>query len=420
MPRVRLTQAFTDRLLTTKPPARDVIHWCARMPGFGIVVKARSGVASFVIQWRDRDTGSSHRLVLARTSKVTLAAAREIARTRFAEIAAGKNPIAERRDFRAVPTFGGFVATYLASPAWTAKAPSTRRSDQGRLERYLLPALGRLRLTAITSDIVATLHRDLCHTGRVEALARRGGATKATRRGGAGGARATLRFLQSLLGTAVKQRMIVVNPAHGLELGSDGRRTAIPDAEAYGRLWAALEALRAAGGTMASACDVIGLIGLTGARKSEIRLLRWRHVDLEARELRLPASEHKGGRRTGVERVIALSDAAMAILAAHRRGLPDAFVFPGIAGSPVDLARPWKRIAAAAGLAPTITLHSLRHGIGSVLADAGMSALQVATALGHASSRTSERYCHVVGDARAVLAQRAAELVRPAKLRAVG
>jgi integrase len=80
----------------------------------------------------------------------------------------------------------------------------------------------------------------------------------------------------------------------------------------------------------------------------------------------------------------------------------------------------WKRIAAAAGLPANITLHSLRHGVGSALADSGMSAMQVATALGHASSRTSERYCHVVGSARAVLAQRAAELVRPVRLRAMG
>jgi hypothetical protein len=46
------------------------------------------------------------------------------------------------------------------------------------------------------------------------------------------------------------------------------------------------------------------------------------------------------------------------------------------------------------------------------LADAGMSAMQVATALGHASSRTSERYCHIVGDAHVVLAQRVSDCVQ--------
>ena len=78
-----------------------------------------------------------------------------------------------------------------------------------------------------------------------------------------------------------------------------------------------------------------------------------------------------------------------------------------------------KRIAKAADLPAGFALHSLPHEIGSVLVDAGMTAMQVATALGQASSKTSERYRHAVDGARAILAQRAAELVRPLRLRAV-
>ena len=119
--------------------------------------------------------------------------------------------------------------------------------------------------------------------------------------------------------------------------------------------------------------------------------------------------------------MIALSDAAVAILACYQRGLPRRSCSTA-AGAPTSpsTSRAVARIAEAAGLPATITLHSLRHGVGSALADAGLSAMQVAIALGHASTRTSERYCHAVDGARAVLAQRAAELVRPTRLRVVG
>jgi integrase len=223
-----------------------------------------------------------------------------------------------------------------------------------------------------------------------------------------------------MMALAVRQKLISSNPCGSVEIGTDGKRTAIPSSADYSRLWSALETMRAAGGTMAHACDVVALIALTGARKSEIRLLRWRHLDLEAREIRLPANEHKAGHRTGKVRTIALSDAAVAILAGCDRGLPDALVFPGgSARVAVDLSRPWKRIAKAAELPADISLHSLRHGIGSTLRNAGSSLLEIASVLGHASVRTAERYAHAGDLERGVLAQKAADLVRPVRLRAV-
>ena len=422
MTRIRMTEAFVAKLAASNPPAKDQCFWDAKMPGFGIAQKGRSGVTSYVVQWRERDGGASHRLVLARCCRITLDAARGLARTRFAEIAAGRNPIAERKAFREVPLFSEFVAAYLATPAWLDKAPSTRCSDRGRINHALLPALGRLRLTEITQARVETLHRDLCSVSGATVLATKAGASKKVRRGGPGGARATIRLLSGMMAIAIRQKLISTNPCVGVEIGTDGKRTAIPDAGAYARLWNVLEELRATGGTMAKACDVVALIALTGARKSEVRLLRWRHLDLEARAITLPAAEHKSGRRTGKVRTIALSDAAIAILAVYTRGLPDALVFHGggRADVAVDLARPWVKIKAAAGLPADICLHSLRHGVGSLLGDAGMSELQIASVLGHSSTRTTARYCHAGDAARGVLAQRAAELVRPFKLHAVG
>ena len=108
------------------------------------------------------------------------------------------------------------------------------------------------------------------------------------------------------------------------------------------------------------------------------------------------------------------------MLSTYQRGEPDDLVFSGLRPTtPVALQTPWDRIAEGARLPTSLTLHSLRRGVGTLLAAEGKAAPQIAMALGHSQWRTSERYVHAVDRARAELAQETADLVRPKKLRAV-
>lgn len=423
MPRVRLTQAFVADLLGAQPPPADEFYWSDRTPGFGAKRKAGSGRVSFVYQWRDKTTGRSHRMALGDASKVRLEDARALLNRHAAIVAAGGNPLHQRKAARAAPTFRDFVENaYLTSDAWRRKAPSTRAVDQGRIERFLLPALGDRKLAEITRREVSRLQQDLGDPEKAQELARRGGATKRTRRGGEGGARRTMRLLKAILALAVKEDEIAESPAAHLTIGTDGERDEVPDEGAYARLWQALERLRSESHTMQRACDCIAIIALTGARKAEVQRLRWRHVDLDGRRLVLLRGEHKTGRRTGKPRIIALPEEAVAVLSRYRTDdpQPDALVFSGFRPSaPVALQRPWQRIAALAELPPELTLHSLRHGVGTLLAAEGATPPHIATALGHQTWRTSQRYVHAVDRTRDELARRAASLVRPKKLRAV-
>lgn len=416
----RITQRFVDDLLGAQPPVRDEFYWSERMPGFGVKHRAGSGSVSYVMQWRAPKSGRSHRLTIGNASRVKLEAAEKAARERFAEIAGGKNPMQEQAKLREAPTFKALVDAYRTSPAWRKKAESTRDVDEVRLNAFLLPALGQRKVVDITLGELRKLHRDLCDPEKAEALARSGGAIKDTRRGGEGGARRTMRLLKAILAFAVEEYDLPENPAAKLKLGSDGEREAVPDGEAYDRLWAAIERLRGSSYTMQRACDCISLIALTGARRGEIQNLRWRHVDLEGRRISLPKDEHKAGRKTGKSRVIALPDEVVAMLTTYQRGEADDLVFSGLRPTvPVALQVPWDRIAREAQLPSSLTLHSLRHGVGTLLAAEGKAAPQIAMALGHSQWRTSERYVHAVDRARAELAQETAALVRPKKLRAV-
>ena len=416
---IRLTQGAVDRLLASPPPARDSFYWSDREPGFGVRHKATSGRLSWIYQWRNRD-GRSCRVTIGDARKVRLDAARKAMQELAGSIAGGRDPIEERRKRRASLSFAELVTRYQASPAWRDKAESTRRSDECRLRAFILPALGDRRLVEITPGDLKKLHATLCDPAAAEALARRGGATKATRRGGEGGARRTMRLLRAVFGFAVEVGELEANPAAALRLGSDGRRESAPDTAAYSRLWPAIARLRGQSATMDAALDVIALLALTGARRSEIQRLRWRHLDMAGRRIVLPPDEHKSGRKTHKVRVISLSDEAMAILRGYERGEPASLVFEGSrAGSPVDLAAPWRRVREAAGLERSMVLHSLRHGVGSALAAAGRSAPEIAVALGHSGWGVTQRYCHAHDVQRVELAAIAARLVRPQRLQAV-
>src|SRR3546814_1428732 len=93
--------------------------------------------------------------------------------------------------------------------------------------------------------------------------------------------------------------MIPSNPAAGVAVGTDGERdTVLEGADEYARLFTTLEKMQTEKRIRPAAADAIRVIALTGARRGEIVPLRWRHVDLKAGKITLPAVAHKTGRRS--------------------------------------------------------------------------------------------------------------------------
>jgi hypothetical protein len=93
---------------------------------------------------------------------------------------------------------------------------------------------------------------------------------------------------------------------------------------------------------------------LTGCRLSEIQTLEWRHVDLLAKELRLPDS--KTGAKT-----VHLGEAAVALLEALPRVTDNQYVIVGKKENThlTDLQHPWRRIRKAAGLDDASTISAI-------------------------------------------------------------
>ena len=76
----------------------------------------------------------------------------------------------------------------------------------------------------------------------------------------------------------------------------------------------------------------------------------------------------------------------------------------------LSLGPAWPAVRTDAKLPPDLGLHGLRHSIGSQLAMAGASNVELMEALGHKQVSTTLRYIHFAEQARSTLAERAASV----------
>ena len=233
------------------------------------------------------------------------------------------------------------LRAYVSSDRFNTKAPSTQYVDRGRVERHLIPTLGRKLVQAVTPGDVERAFRAITE-GKTAADVKTGKRGRARVVGGEGTARKAISLLSAAFGWAIQERIAKTNPCEHVATGADGSRTLIlEDAAEYRRLFVAMDKLESEGRIRAPVADAIRLIALTGARRGEITGLRWEHVDLRRGLLTLPPKSHKTGRRTGKPRLIGLPSAAQAIISRQRQGEPGDLVFPPSAG---PARSPWRSL----------------------------------------------------------------------------
>lgn len=139
------------------------------------------------------------------------------------------------------------------------------------------------------------------------------------------------------------------------------------------------------------AAAAIQLLIYTGARRSEIRLLRWDQV----REDRLVLEDSKTG-----SKVVYLNAPARAVLQDLSASRSSVLVFPAKRSKrrPITLDPTWFRLRRRA-LLPDVRLHDLRHSFASIAIRQGMSLDLIGKLLGHALPETTARYAHLADDA---------------------
>ncbi len=322
-------------------------------------------------------------LTLGRYGDVTVAQARRRAEELRAMVALGGDPAAERDRQRAIPTVTEFLDERLM--------PHVREHLRGAVTyeafaRRLKHVLGRRHLDEVAPRDIDVFRNGLLAEGLSAATVNRHLAF------------ARMAFNKARAWGYVRAANPAASPGMLPEQARDRYLT-----PGQGR--ALIAAL--ADEPDRAAAVAIGLLMLTGARKSEILNATWEAIDFGRGLLLVPRA------KSGRPHRIPLSPAAKRLLLLHRGPRAAAgYIFPG--RSPVKplstVRRAWERVKAVARLPADMRLHDLRHSFASALVNRGIPLHEVGVLLGHSQLSTTARYAHHAPDRLIRTASIAAEV----------
>lgn len=396
--RARIGKRTVDAVPT--PATGETRLWDTDLKGFFLRVYA-SGRRVYAVKYR---LGPLQRIftVGVHGSPFTPEAARDAADKVIQRVKAGEDPAVAKKEARDALTVRELIDAYLGDGPATkpGKRASTWQDDSSNLKRHILPLMGRKVANAVSKAEAARAVADIT-AGKtavdVKTEKKRG---RAIVTGGAGVARRTRTTAAAMFAWGIEHGLVKGNPFVGVRLSAPPVRERFLSREEAGRLVEALNAVEADKTVNPAFCDAIRLLLLTGARKTEILGLMWSEVEIDRKILRLPPERTKAGGSTG-ERRIVLSPPALEILAKRRPiGAKDAaYVFPALRGSGhiIGVRRPFARVCLKAELTG-VRIHDLRHSFASFAVADGASLFLIGKLLGHANTRTTERYAHLSGD----------------------
>ena len=392
----KLTPAFVRRVVSEIRPTKEVSYADQDVPRHYLRVRPGPAGKPWPAECRIRYTLPGGRRVWLTTGNprtMPLPALRDAARAALAIADAGGDPAAERATRDAAWTVRQLWEAYRASPEFARCTPQVQNNTAGRFALHILPRIGNERLTAIDVPMVRRLVRAILVDTRIN--------NRKRKLGGPGAAKKIVHLLSAALTWAVGEGQLERNPLSGgaLRLEGDGvRETVITEPEEYLALFDAMDRMVAAGQLRPAVRVFLTCSALTGMRRGELQTLTWSQVNLAER--RITFTRSKGARlaRRGAKtETISLPPLAAAALGEilPAEVLPDDRVFPPRQGRLLCVNDDWRRIRAAAGLPAELTLHGLRHSLGTAAVLSGLSGPEVQQLLRHRTPSTTSRYLHL-------------------------
>ena len=309
---------------------------------------------------------------------VTIQEARQRVNENKSLLARDINPSEERQQKRNDLTFAEFSKGFYMPHAMSHK--KTWKTDQYMISCSILPSLGHLRLSTITTRDITNFH------------------SKEKERNTAVTANHYLILIRRMFNLAIKWGLLEKNPAAGLEkFKTPPHRERYLSKEELPRFLNALEEMEDR-----LSMAAIKLLLFTGCRKGEILSLQWSQVKLEEGRIFLPITKN------GQSRSVVLNAKAkevLKILAENKndnaRTKSSSYLFPSRAGAQRkhlnDLRKPFLNVCAAAGI-DNLRIHDLRHSFASFAVMAGSSLYDVSKLLGHSDTKMTQRYAHLSDD----------------------
>jgi integrase len=366
MPKVKLDAAFC-LIAACEQGKRKTDYYSDGLPGFVLECRAAGG-KTFYQRYHDQN-GRLRQMKIAAYGDVTFEQAKKMAQKLRSEAVLGHDPAGRKDDQKAIPTYADLATQHLAhAKTYQRSYDSTERI----ITNHVLPRWGKKRLDEIKQQEV----------GKWLADKRAGGLAPATVE--------KIRTMFSRSFELARQwELFDRNPV------KDVPRVRFNNArERY------LTSQEAEGLRLACECSsntqlkhIVGLLLLTGARKSELLNAEWRHIDLEKRSWKLTMTKNGRGRH------VPLSQPAVDII----KQLPKFDACPYLLPNPqtrkpyTDIKRAWQEARKLAGL-DDLHLHDLRHSAASFMINAGIDLYTVGKMIGHVSVASTTRYSHLAND----------------------
>jgi integrase len=355
---MKLTKSEVDKL--TLPEGKsDHFVWCDSMPCFGIRIRGPN--KTYVIQYR---VGRQQRREgLGNVRKVTLEAARTVARKRFAAVELGDDPGAERRAKReaanaVVLTLGDVAGRYLDAKRDVLR-PSTYKSTERNLNVHFGPLAGRPLAEIKRAEIAARLQEIVKQFGRTAAA--RACSTLSTT--------FVWALKEGLLETGQNPVTLINDPLAGI----DNSRSRVLTDDEIRKVW--------------DACrdddfgKIVKLLILSGCRRDEIGSLKFSECDFGAGTITIAAERSKNRRA----HCLTLPPMALDILRAIPRREGRDYVF-GQSGQGFQR---WGAYTTALrerlGNMPEWRIHDLRRSCATHMAEIGIQPHIIEAILNHVS-----------------------------------
>jgi integrase len=363
MPLLKITARNLEALKAVETPT---LYWDTEIRRFGIRVQP-SGKISFVFQ--HEHLGQSKRVTIGEYGRPWSI---DDARTEVHRLIAQTSP-----DYTPALKSSNLKLSEIADQWFETKVkphrePATIRDYEAKLRLYILPRFKDAVATRISRKDVIEWHAKMRSKPRVANYA--------------------LTVLSGVFNFAADTGLIPVdhpNPARRIQKFKERSIERFLSTEEMTRLGTAIRDLEAEGRISMFAAAAFRLLMLTGARRGEIKDLKWEWVDLDRRVLFLPTS--KTGKKT-----IRLSPDAVTVLQALPRVKGNPYVIVGQRPGECmqSLWQPWLAICERAEIV-NCRIHDLRHSYASVAAMSGLSLPDIGKLLGHTVPATTQRYAHL-------------------------
>jgi integrase len=149
MAKIKLTKTAVDAATfgAKEYELRDTV-----VPGFLLKVTP-TGRKIFMVQYRT-NAGERRKPAIGRFGELTVEQARSIAQDWLADVRKGKDPSAEKMAARDAPSVKELCTKFMEDYSKPKNRARTVRSNQGYIDRHIIPKLGALKVRAVTrSDL---------------------------------------------------------------------------------------------------------------------------------------------------------------------------------------------------------------------------------------------------------------------------